>query len=228
MVIYSNNLAKFLLQSSTMKRIMKDILLKYGLLFIFFMGWSLKDVFTKLILGYIDPFQSSIIIATSAIIGSFFYIMTKKFFFQGVGLEINLTKQNRYRISILSLCTGSALYFTIVAIDVIGPLGYVITDVVAYPICVSILSFYIINEKISKGNLVSILISVGGLLIFYLFSIESNMTFRFTGVVSAIFSSFFYATSLVLIKDLLRLGFKPETIVFYRFFFLGLLIVFII
>jgi drug/metabolite transporter (DMT)-like permease len=132
------------------------------------------------------------------------------------------------KIVLLSLFTAGALYFSVLAIDLVGPVSYATTDVVFYAAYVAVISYVLIGERISRSTAIATVISIVGFLVFYFGQGYDLAHLQFSGTIAASASSLFYAFSLVLIKDLLTRGVPPDHLVLYRFLLLGMLSVIIL
>ena len=195
----------------------------YLSLFVFFIGWAAKDVLAKVSLGYVDPMTFSLIVSLAVVISVFLFIQVKRIIGGRTTQSTTWTRSMHIRVLLLSLFTALALYLSIVAIDLVGPVGYAVTDVVFYAIWVALISFLLIGEIISKFTTLATIVSIIGFIVFYLGGVSDNISLQLSGIVAASLSSLFYALSLVIIKDLLSKGVQPENLILYRFLLLALL-----
>lgn len=189
------------------------------LLSAFSLGWAIKDVLIKRHLATINPLVVTYLISFSAFVSVIFLrIISIKF--NGRTRAIGTFK---LKLSILGLAvfTAIALISSIYSINIVGPVQFTIIDSIAYPICLSILARIYFMEKINRSLLLSLLLASIGIIVFYVEDSEISGKVVAWGGGLTILSSFSYAISLVLIKNLLKSNFETLEIITIRFSIIG-------
>lgn len=191
-------------------------------LLIYFLGWSAKDVFTKVNLNYVDPGTATLIIALSAAISAFIFWQIANRIDRRPGDQKIWTKPVLFKAFLLSSFTALALYLSTLAIGLAGPVNYAVTEVVVYPVWIALLAFFLLKDRITKPIIIGTIIAVVGFFVFHLNDLLTDNSLQLSGILLVTIASFFFASSLTLVKDLLSAGLKPVAIVFSRFLLLGL------
>ena len=199
----------------------------YGILFVFYCGGAIREVVTKLILENYSPEAVSSVGALIAVISvTLFFLVGKQRYKEAIEQE-NWTRDVLVWLGALSISTASAMYFSNIAIDWIGPLSYKLIQVIVFPVSVSLLAYLILKEVISRKIVVSTSIALVGFFVFYANHLL-GLSFGWMGVAAAGVSAVSYAISLMFVKRLLSQNIIPEKIVAARFLFLSLFSVFIL
>ena len=199
----------------------------YGILFVFYCGGAIREVVTKLILETYSPEAVSSVGALIAVLSvTLFFLLGKQRYKEAIEKE-NWAGNVLVWLGALSIFTASAMYFSNVAIDRIGPLSYKLIQVIVFPVSVSLLAYVILQEVISRKIVVSTSIALVGFFVFYANHLM-ELTFGWMGVVAAGVSAVSYAVSLMFVKRLLSQNIIPEKIVAARFLFLSLFSIFIL
>ena len=198
------------------------------LILVFYLGWAAKNVVIEITLSDIDPLSLTLAISLVTVLSAIPIVFIQN---RRRGRRIWVWFDNRTitaKLAAVSVTTAVAMYTTILAIDLIGSFAYAVTDVIAYAICLSILSYLFLSEPINTAVVQATIISIIGFLIFNLGSDPESGSLRLIGILVAITASLFWAISIILIKQLLNAGVSPEELVFFRFLLLGVLALIVI
>jgi drug/metabolite transporter (DMT)-like permease len=198
------------------------------LILIFYLGWAAKNVVIEITLSDIEPLSLTLAVSLVTVLAAIPIVFVQN---RRRGRRIWIWFDNRTiaaKLALVSCTTAVAMYTTILAIDLIGPFAYAVTDVIAYAISLSILSFLFLGEQINTAVVQATIISIAGFLIFNLGSDPESGTLRLLGILVAVTASVFWACSIILIKQLLNAGVSPEELVFFRFLLLAVLALVII
>ncbi len=227
--------------------------ISYTLVTIYFLGWSLKDVIIKTNLAFVDSATLSMVVSLSALITAFCVLQVKRVWRNldrgGRGAERRTRNDARteasttsltlsvlrdpnprvlFKIVLLNICMGSALYLSTVAVDLLGPFNGAVIDVVIYPICLTLIARFLLHERASRTFFYGLAISICGFGIFYYDTFYVTDSLTLLSILAIASASFSYASVLSLIKSLLNDGLSPEMIVFCRFLLLGALALYIL
>ena len=198
------------------------------LILLFYLGWAAKNVVIEITLSDIEPLDLTLAVSLVVVLSAIPII-----FVQNRRRERRIwnwftNKAVTAKLALVSVTTAVAMYTTIAAIDLIGSFAYAVTDVIAYAISLSILSFLFLGERISPSVVQATIISVIGFLIFNLGSNRESGSLQLVGILVAVIASLFWAISIILIKQMLTEGVSPEELVFFRFLLLAFLALIII
>ena len=198
------------------------------LILVFYLGWAAKNVVIEITLSDIDPLSLTLVVSLVTVLSAIPIVFVQN---RRRGRRIWVWFDNKAITAKLALVSGTtavAMYTTILAIDLIGPFAYAVTDVIAYAISLSILSFLFLGEKINTAVVQATIISIIGFLIFNLGVNPESGSLQFVGILVAVIASLFWAISIILIKQLLTEGVSPEELVFFRFLLLAVLALIVI
>jgi len=198
------------------------------LILIFYLGWSAKNVVIKVTLSDIDSLQLTLTLSIVVVLSSlpivFIQNSRKKrrvwHWFSNSGITV--------KIVAVGITTAIALYTAVVSIDLIGPFAYSVTEVIAYALWLSALSFLFLGDRLSKSIAQAMVISIIGFIVFSLGSTTASGSPQFAGIGLAVVSSLFWAGSIILIKQLLTEGVSPEELVAFRFMPLAIIAIIVV
>ena len=198
------------------------------LILVFYLGWSAKNVVIKVTLSDIDSLQLTLALSIVVVLSSLPIVFVqnnrkKRQFWHWFGNRTIAVK-----IVSVGLTTAIALYTAVVSIDLIGPFAYAVTEVIAYALWLSALSFLFLGDRLSKSIAQAMVISIIGFIVFTLGNTTSSGSPQFAGIGLAVVSSLFWAGSIILIKQLLTEGVSPEELVAFRFMPLAIIAIIVI
>lgn len=194
--------------------------LRYALLVFFFIAAAARDVVSKIMLDTFKPLRLSALTSIIAVVTCLVILQIQK------KIEPNYQKNvwtcaKVMRLFALSISTFSAIYFTNLAIQQVGPLTFKIIEVITYPSLVALLTFLLMHQNVPKKDLIATAIALIG---FFVFNAKNFDQFQvqWVGIAAALAGSFSFAASLLLAKWLLAHNLQPASLVAGRFTLLGL------
>jgi drug/metabolite transporter (DMT)-like permease len=198
----------------------------HGLLFSFVLVTSFVDIGVKLAMEWFSPIASATLVSSIGALAAL-SVGLIKVRNTNPAVKLKFSRKIYLQLFLMSFLSGLALICSNTAIDLINPLTFRVTQVVFFPIFVSIISWRTSGKHTSQKELLATALAIFGFFVYYLNDLP-QITVHMDGLLLSILAALLYATVLYFTKKLTSLEVPTEFVIAFRFFLLGLMAVFFV